>query len=59
MAVREARESEMMSTLCGEVGMGDLLCRIGIGELHGVRPYGWLQNFYGIIVGFGFSMEKA
>jgi len=53
MAVRETRESEMMSTLWGEVGGGDSLCRIDIEELHGVRPYGWLQSFYGEIVRFG------
>jgi len=51
MAVREARESEMMSKLWGEVE--DSLCRIGTGKLPGIRPYGWLQSFHGEIVGFG------
>jgi len=54
MAVREARESEMMSTLWGELGVGDLLCRLDIGELPGVRPYGWWQSFYVEIARFGY-----
>ena len=44
----------MMNTLWGEVRVGDLLYRIGTGELPGVGPYGWLQSFYGEIVGFGY-----
>jgi len=50
--VREVRESEMMSTIWEVVG--DLSCRIGIEELSGVRPYGWLQSFYGELAGFGY-----
>jgi len=54
MTVREARESEMMSTLWEEVGVGDLLCRIGIGGLPEVRSYGCLQSFYGEVAGSGY-----
>ena len=54
MAVREAKESEMMSTHRGEVRAGDLLCRVGIEELPGVQPCGWLQCFYVEMVGFGY-----
>jgi len=46
MAVREARESEMMSTLWGEAK--------DIGELPGVGPYGRLQSFYCEIARFGY-----
>ena len=44
MAVKEARESEMMRTLQGEVGVGDSLRRIGTGELSSARTYGWLLS---------------